>query len=634
MKQELKRLLLLLTLVLTPLLAHGAGVVSENMVFLKEDGKSYLLQRSMRTSHDKYDFHLDKDKGPASLYYIDPNEYEWDVSQPDSNILKFNNGTFTVMYPGNYGEQVTIDDNRVYTLHTWDGKTLEDGHFGSWNKPDNFSRFVQAWVIPETFRIISYASNREGEWIERRNTLTFFAKDVNDVTFTVRYELIDADGDGVADSNDRCVDTRGGAVVDASGCEVDSDHDGVLDRQDRCAETPAGIAVDEHGCEPDSDHDRVVDRLDKCPGTAEDAPVDRNGCELDCDGDGVVNSKDDCPRTPAGTQVDEVGCELDLDGDGVADGKDSCPGTPVGAVVGEQGCELDLDGDGVADGSDSCPGTPDGVVVDVLGCELDTDSDRVADSKDSCPGTPVGVVVDARGCELDADGDGVANSRDHCPGTPVGVVVDELGCELDADRDGVADSTDRCPGTPVGIVVDALGCEPDTDGDGVADSTDHCPGTPAGASVDDRGCVPDSDGDGVLNTADLCPHTASGVEVDVTGCQRAQPILLRGVNFHYDTANLTQEAMNILDGVARTLLSHPEIRLEVAGHTDSSGDDAYNLDLSQRRAEAVRDYLISKGLNAYMFSARGYGEERPVENNATAADRAENRRVELIRQEQ
>ena len=664
MKQECKRLLLLITLVCSPLLAQGAAVVSENMVFLKEDGKSYLLQRSMRTSRDKYDFHLDKDKGPAALYYIDPNEHEWDVSQPDTNILKFNHGTFTVMYPGNYGEQVTIDDNRVYTLNTWDGTTQDDGHFGSWNKPDNFSRFVQAWVIPETFRIISYESNREGEWVERRNTLTFFAEDVNDVTFTVRYELIDADGDGVADSNDRCEDTPAGVMVDESGCAVDSDHDGVPDRQDRCADTPEGALVDEHGCETDSDQDGVVDRLDKCPGTAEDAPVDRSGCELDCDGDGVVNSNDNCPRTPAGAQVDKIGCELDSDSDGITDGRDSCPGTPPGAVIDAQGCELDADGDGVVNSKDTCPGTlagasvdergceldtdgdgvvnsrddcprtPAGAQVDELGCELDTDGDGVTDSKDTCPGTPVGASVDERGCELDTDGDGIVDSNDHCPGTPAGVVVDGLGCELDSDGDGVADSHDHCPATPAGVVVDALGCELDTDGDGVPNSDDRCPATPAGVVVDGQGCELDGDGDGVLNTADLCPHTAAGVEVDVTGCEIAQPIRLRGVNFHHDTANLTEEAMSILDGVARTLLSHPEMRLEVAGHTDSSGDDAYNLDLSQQRSETVRSYLVSKGLNADMFSAHGYGEERPVASNATAAGRAENRRVELLRQGQ
>lgn len=484
MRIEYKRLLLTVALLCAPLLVQAVEVVSENLVFMKEDGNSYLLQRSMRTDWPQYDFYLDKDLGLDSLYYIDPNEYEWDESNPDVNILKFKRGTFTIMYPGSYGDQVSIDEQGVYTLNTWNGEVLEDGHFGSWNLPDNFSRFVQAWVIPETFKIISYESNREGEWIERNNTLTFFAHDVNDVTFTVRYQLIDADNDGVADSHDDCVNTPEGVVVDSRGCEADSDHDGVLDRQDRCADTPEGVTVDERGCELDSDQDLVVDRLDQCPDTTGDAPVDRSGCELDCDGDGVVNSKDDCPRTPAGASVDERGCVLDTDGDGVTDGKD------------------------------------------------------------------------------------------HCPQTPAGVSVDQKGCELD------------------------------------------------------------SDGDGVLNTADLCPNTAPGAEVDMTGCEREQPILLRGVNFHYDTADLTQDAMSILDGVAQTLLSYPEIRLEVAGHTDSSGDDAYNLDLSQRRAEAVRSYLISKGVNTDMLGAHGYGEERPVEGNATAAGRAENRRVELLRLDQ
>ena len=544
MKNKFNYVLFMAALFLAPLHAQAAEVVSENLVFLKEDGSSYLLQRSMRTDWQQYDFYLDKDQGLDSLYYIDPNQYEWDESNPDVNILKFKRGTFTVMYPGNYGDRVTVDEQGVYTLDTWDGEKQEDGHYGSWNSPDNFSRFVQAWVIPETFRIISYESNREGEWIERNNTLTFFASDVNDVIFTVRYQLIDADRDGVADSHDDCIDTPAGVVVDSSGCAADSDRDGVVDRQDQCAATPEGATVDSRGCELDSDRDLVVDRLDQCPETSEDAPVDRNGCEIDCDGDGVVNSRDNCPRTAAGVRVDALGCELDTDGDGVTD------------------------------------------------------------SRDQCPGTPAGASVDAVGCVLDTDGDGVTDSKDHCPATPAGAAVDEKGCELDSD------------------------------GDGVTDSQDLCPDTRAGASVDATGCILDSDADGVLNSADLCPNTAPGVEVDMTGCEREQPILLRGVNFHYDTAELTQDAMNILDGVARTLLGHSQIRLEVAGHTDSSGEDVYNQDLSQRRAEAVRDYLTSKGVSANMLGAHGYGEESPVESNATAAGRAENRRVELIRLDQ
>jgi len=167
--------------------------------------------------------------------------------------------------------------------------------------------------------------------------------------------------------------------------------------------------------------------------------------------------------------------------------------------------------------------------------------------------------------------------------------------------------------------------------EGVLDKDDRCADTPEGAIVDAQGCELDADQDLVVDRLDQSPDLVEDAPVDRSGCEHAQPILLRGVNFHHDTADLTQDTLGILDGVARTLLSYPGIRLEVAGHTDSDGDDAYNLDLSQRRAEAVRDYLISKGVNADMLGAHGYGEERPVEGNATAAGRAENRRVELLR---
>jgi OOP family OmpA-OmpF porin len=106
------------------------------------------------------------------------------------------------------------------------------------------------------------------------------------------------------------------------------------------------------------------------------------------------------------------------------------------------------------------------------------------------------------------------------------------------------------------------------------------------------------------------------------------------VNFHHDSDELTEESLAILDGVAATLLNHPDLPLKVAGHTDSSGDDEFNMDLSQRRAASVRAYLVSKGVDAGHLTAHGYGEERPVASNADSAGRAANRRVELIRLDQ
>ena len=197
----------------------------------------------------------------------------------------------------------------------------------------------------------------------------------------------------------------------------------------------------------------------------------------------------------------------------------------------------------------------------------------------------------------------------------------------------MADSADQCPDTPAGAKVDDKGCELDGDGDGVVDSADQCPDTPAGAKVDDKGCELDSDSDGVIDTNDLCPDTAPGTRVDATGCDVAASIELEGVHFQTGSAELTPDSLAILDRVAEALKRVPEIRLEVAGHTDNQGSAELNRRLSQRRAETVRDYLVSRGIPAERLTARGYGPDRPVASNDTAEGRAANRRVELQRLE-
>jgi len=232
---------------------------------------------------------------------------------------------------------------------------------------------------------------------------------------------------------------------------------------------------------------------------------------------------------------------------------------------------------------------------------------------------------------LDADGDGVPDDKDKCPGTPKGAKVDADGCELDSDGDGVVDSKDKCPGTPKGAKVDRHGChkmkEKDSDGDGVVDSKDKCPGTPRGAKVDRNGCELDSDGDGVVDSKDKCPGTPTGLKVDRKGC--VEPVVLKGVNFEYDSAVLTAKAKSILNDVAASLKKRHDVKVTVAGHTDSKGSAAYNKALSQRRADSVRKHLVSQGAKSSSLSAEGFGEEQPVTTNDTSAGRAENRRVEL-----
>jgi outer membrane protein OmpA-like peptidoglycan-associated protein len=162
------------------------------------------------------------------------------------------------------------------------------------------------------------------------------------VSYLFNVKPNDADGDGVADKNDKCASTPAGVKVDASGCPLDSDRDGVADFQDKCANTPAGVTVDSTGCPVDSDKDGVADYLDKCANTPAGVKVDANGCPVDTDMDGVPDFRDRCPNSPRGERVDANGCKLqvDSDGDGVMDDADKCPGTAAGTKVDATGCQI------------------------------------------------------------------------------------------------------------------------------------------------------------------------------------------------------------------------------------------------------------------------------------------------------
>jgi OmpA-OmpF porin, OOP family len=137
----------------------------------------------------------------------------------------------------------------------------------------------------------------------------------------------------------------------------------------------------------------------------------------------------------------------------------------------------------------------------------------------------------------------------------------------------------------------------------------------------------DSDGDGVLDATDRCSGTPRAVAVDTAGCPRPEPVVLRGVEFEFDSPAVAPGWQPVLEGVAGGLQQHPRLRIELQGHTDSRGPDAYNLRLSQRRAESVRERLIANGASASQLVAKGYGETQPVGDNDTAAGRASNRRV-------
>ncbi|MCH8117088.1 MAG: OmpA family protein [Proteobacteria bacterium] len=231
--------------------------------------------------------------------------------------------------------------------------------------------------------------------------------------------------------------------------------------------------------------------------------------------------------------------------------------------------------------------------------------------------------------DSDSDEDGVIDYWDKCPQTSSGVAVDISGCEVDSDGDGVPNGADACANTPRGIQVDAYGCPRDGDRDGVPNDKDQCPNTSPGAKVGANGCEKDADGDRVIDRLDRCPNTKAGVRVDINGCEITDIIQLPGVNFVSNSDRLLAGAEQVLADAAATLKKYPTMVVEVAGHTDSDGSAANNLGLSERRANTVRDFLVRAGASAANLSARGYGEARPIADNATAEGKAMNRRVEL-----
>lgn len=275
-----------------------------------------------------------------------------------------------------------------------------------------------------------------------------------------------------------------------------------------------------------------------------------------------------------------------------------------------------------------------------FGREQDSDRDGVPNSEDACANTPIGVAVDEFGCPVDTDKDGVADYLDKCANTPAGVAVDADGCPLDADGDGVADNFDKCPNTPIGVKVDANGCPLDSDSDGVADYLDKCSDTPLAAKVDADGCPLDADGDKVPDYLDKCPNTPKGVQVDAEGCpikketviviKETETLVLSGdTNFEFNKSTLLPSAYAALEDVVTTMKEHPKYKWEIGGYTDGVGSVNYNKKLSKQRAQAIQDYLVSKGVPKSNLKIVGYGKANPIATNDTVEGRSMNRRVEI-----
>ncbi len=286
----------------------------------------------------------------------------------------------------------------------------------------------------------------------------------------------------------------------------------------------------------------------------------------------------------------------------------------------------------------------------------DRDGDGLKDDVDKCPDDPEDFdgFEDEDGCpDPDNDRDGILDEDDKCPLIPEDKdgFQDEDGCpegdKNDRDGDGILDNVDKCPDDPEDFdqFQDEDGCpDPDNDQDGILDVDDLCPNDPEDKDgfEDEDGCPDlDNDKDRILDKDDKCPNepeTYNGFE-DEDGCpDRGRVVvtdtaieILDMVYFEYNKAIIKPQSYPILDAVAATLQGNPSIALiEVQGHTDERGDDAYNLELSDKRAHAVEKYFADKGVEAIRLSAQGYGETQPVDRSHNEAAWAKNRRVAFL----
>jgi len=225
------------------------------------------------------------------------------------------------------------------------------------------------------------------------------------------------------------------------------------------------------------------------------------------------------------------------------------------------------------------------------------------------PPPPPKPVVDQ-----DPDKDGILGAADKCPNDPEDKdgFEDEDGCpDVDNDQDGVPDTADKCQNEPEDKdgFEDEDGCpDTDNDGDGITDEADKCPNEP-----ETKNNYQDADG---------CPDEVPAEVAKFTG-------VIKGINFRTNSAKILRKSFRTLNKAVKVLNDYPDVMLEIGGHTDNRGKAEYNLELSQKRADSVREYLINKGIAADRLTAVGYGMDKPLTSNKTRRDRAKNRRTEF-----
>ena len=233
---------------------------------------------------------------------------------------------------------------------------------------------------------------------------------------------------------------------------------------------------------------------------------------------------------------------------------------------------------------------------------------------------------------LDNDGDGISNHQDRCSATPLGAIVNQAGCPQDSDGDRVWNGIDQCQNSPSETPVNEMGCTiagllSPSGGSASSSMTSHK--ARLRTSQPSLSYAKDADQDSVENALDMCANTPANAIVLPNGCSNGQSIVLDGVNFKGNSSEMTLAGQTALYKVFVALRRSPNYVMEIQGHTDNRGSSAYNLELSEARANTVANFLIQLGINPNRLFAKAYGESQPIASNQSPAGQARNRRVEL-----
>ncbi|MCC6996436.1 MAG: OmpA family protein [Deltaproteobacteria bacterium] len=477
---------------------------------------------------------------------------------------------------------------------------------------------------------------------------------------------------------------------DSDGCpDLDNDNDGIADAIDKCPdqrEDKDGFQ-DEDGCvDPDDDGDGIADIKDACPKAKEDglAPSKNDGCpntESDADGDEIVDAKDKCPLEPEDKDcnMDDDGCiDADDDNDGVPDELDACriAAEDMDGFEDEDGCpELDNDKDGVPDAQDKCADQQETIngVKDDDGCE-DTGGKVLTElgedgqlgimqpfqwDKVTTLNRKSNAMLDQIGLTMRKQQD-VATWRVIIAPEPLkGKSEDEMRAVGQQRAEAIvaalaargipASSLEAkgafASGAQTIIMIAARKQPPSED----KEPETMCTAAPVAATPalvvptatepePEPEMIVDGDGDGVPDADDKCPtekETLNGY-MDQDGCKDKVPAKLKkfsgvvkGVNFKTGSAEIDKKSFKLLDQASKVFAEFQDINIEIGGHTDNQGERDYNITLSLQRAQAVKDYMMGKGIAEGRLTAVGFGPDRPIANNKSGGGRKKNRRTEF-----